>query len=68
MKVKKLNDLTYVFRFNTKTQAKLLFQYLYEASEQLCNSKDVDCHECELGEDCCEYWKSIIDVLPKITE
>lgn len=69
MEVKKLNDLTYVFRFNTRTQAKDLFHYLYKASEQLCMSNcDEDCDHCELSEGCCEYWKSIIDVLPKITE
>lgn len=62
-----MNDLTYVLHFDTDIQMKTLFRYLYKSSEKYCYNADLDCHDCILLKDCCEYWK-LMDVLSERVE
>lgn len=57
MKIEKINDLTYVLRFNTNIEAKKLFSYLYKATDELCER--TYCEKCELYEGCRDYFKII---------
>lgn len=65
MEIKKINDLTYAFHFDTDIQMKTLFRYLYKSSEKYCYDEKLDCHYCILGENCHEYWE-LIDALSEI--
>lgn len=67
MKIKKLNELTYVFRFDSDIQAKKLFTFLSKASVCYCGNAEVHCEDCLLLEGCHEYWK-LLDTLPEIEE
>nr|DAJ00771.1 MAG TPA: hypothetical protein [Caudoviricetes sp.] len=55
MKVEKLNDLTYLLRFDNNIQFKELFAYLYKAYEEYCQS--MECEYCNLSHWCLDYEK-----------
>lgn len=65
MKIEKLSNLTYVLLFDTQVQAKKLFDYLYKASDKLCES--TNCPECDLENACLDYGK-LINALHHIAE
>lgn len=41
MEIKKINDLTYAFHFDTDIQMKTLFRYLYKSSEKYCYDENI---------------------------
>ena len=57
MKIEKINNLTYVLRFNTSIEAKALASYLYKATGEQCER--IDCEECELCDGCFDYFELI---------
>ena len=65
MKIEKLNELAYVFRFGSDIEAKRIFTFLYKSCETHCERDTFFCENCEILKECCEFWKQI-EALPKI--
>lgn len=65
MKIEKLNNLTYLLRFDNNIQSKELFAYLYRAYEEYCQS--MECEDCNLLHGCL-YYEKIMNTLRDIAE
>lgn len=65
MKIEKLNDLTYLLRFDNNIQSKELFADLYKAYEEYCQS--MECEDCNLSH-WCWIMKKIMNTLRDIAE